>query len=86
MTLQRFAKWWSLGSLVAVLAAVTATYVGAQAEHHLPKHHPWPAISVVALALMPLTVTGERKTWQLIYKIAMSAFAVALAIVVNRIT
>jgi hypothetical protein len=86
LRLQHFAKWWSLGVFVAVLAVVTLTYVGAHAEDHLPKHHPWPAISVVALSLIPLAVTGERKTWQWFYKITMSALAMALAIVVNRIT
>ncbi len=86
MTLQQKAKWLSLASLIAVLVAVTLTYVGAHAEDHLPKHHPWPAIAVITLSVMPLTVTGERKTWQSVYKIAMSACAVVLAVVVNRIT
>jgi hypothetical protein len=86
LTLQRFAKWWSLASLLAVLVAVALTYISAHGEGHLPKHHPGPAISAIAFAVVPLTVKGERKTWHWFYKIALSASAVVLAIVVSRIS
>lgn len=85
MTLQRFAKWWSLASLLVVVAIVAMTYVAAHADGRLPMHHPWPAISVISLAVIPVTVTEGRKSWLWVYKVALSAFAVALAITVNQI-
>jgi hypothetical protein len=86
MTVQRFARWWSLGALVAVLVVMTWTYVDAHAAGRLPLHHPWPAMSVTGLAVIPLMVPVQQKTWVWIYRITASAFAVVMAIVVHQIT
>ena len=83
---QRFAKWWSLGALLVVVGVVAMTYVAAHAHDRLPDHHPWPAISVISLAVIPVTVTEGKKSGVWGFKIAVSTLATVLALAVSQIT
>ncbi|MBL9016885.1 MAG: hypothetical protein JNL83_22040 [Myxococcales bacterium] len=86
MTLQRFARWWSIGAFIAALVVLALTYLGAHAEDRLPLHHPWPSLFVISMACFPFVVPEQHTTRGSSYKIATSTVAVTFAIIVNHIT
>ena len=60
MTLTKLAKWSSVVLLVGVVVIVAWSYVRAHEHDQLPAHHPWPALSLLAGALMSILIGSGK--------------------------
>ena len=50
---------WPFVTLGGVLALIAWAYVRAHGLDRMPRYHPWPALSLVALALLTFGIRGD---------------------------
>lgn len=60
MTLQKLAKWSSVGLLVGVVLLVAWSYISANQHDRFPSHHPWPALSLLGGAVTAMLIGAGK--------------------------
>ena len=71
---------WPFVVTGGVLALITWAYVSAHGLHRMPRNHPWPAITLGALAALTFGIRGETRT-MVAGRFGAGAVALAAALV-----